>query len=138
MAGIPEFVGCFRSLQTLVLDNLRVDGSSHYDGFDVSFEWITGVLQQLSSPVQKLVFEVIAMDCSQLNAIPWASIDKIVDPETPQFRTLICVKVLVKRGLCPKDYPPSIRRDAVCSEIALKLPALNLLGLLLCDTAGCE
>ena len=73
------------------------------------------------------------MDCSQLNAIPWASINKIVDPETPQFGTLTCVKTLVNRGLCPKDHPPPIRRDEVCSEIALKLPALDLLGLLRWD-----
>jgi len=135
---IPEFVGSFHSLQTLVLDNLRVDGSSRRDGSDVSFEWITGVLQQLSSPVQKLVFEVTATDRSQLNAIPWAFIDNTVNPETPQFRALTCVEVLVKRGARRDNYPSSIGRDVVCSEITLKLPTLSLLGLLRCDTVGCN
>ena len=137
MAGIPEFVKLFRTLETLVLDDLRVDGSS-YDKSDVSFEWITGVLQRLSSPVRKLVFEVTATDCSQLNLIPWAFIDRTVSPETPQFRALNCVEVLVKRGVRRKHHPSSIVRDAVCSEIVLKLPTLNLLGLLRCDTVGCE
>lgn len=138
MVGIPEFVGRFRSLKTLVLDNLRVDGSGRYDQSGVSFEWITGVLQRLSSPVQKLAFEVTATDYSQLNAIPWAFIDGIVDPETPKFRALVCVEVLVKRGVHRKNRPSSIGRDAMCSEIALRLHALSLLGLLRCDTVGCE
>ena len=96
------------------------------------------MLQQLSSPVQKLVFEVTATDCSQLDAIPWAFIDRIVSPETPQFSALVCVEVLVKRGARRKNYPSSIGRDVVCSEITLRLPVLNLLGLLRCDTVGCE
>lgn len=103
----------------------------------VSFEWITEVLQQLASPVQKLVFEVTITDYSQLNAIPWAFIDRIVSPEAPQFRALVRVQVLVKRGVCPKHCPCSIGRDVVCSEITQRLPALSLLGLLWCDTVGC-
>jgi hypothetical protein len=54
LTGIPEFVEQFRSLDTLVPGSLRVGGP------DVSLECITGELQQLSSPVWKLVFEVIA------------------------------------------------------------------------------
>ena len=105
---------------------------------DVSFEWITGVLQQLSSPVQKLVFEVTATDCSQLNAIPWAFIDRIVSPEIPQFGALIGVEVLVKRRVRQNNYPSSIGKDVVCSEIIVRLPTLNLLGLLRCNTVLCE
>jgi hypothetical protein len=102
----------------------------------VSFEWITGVLQQLSSPIQKLVFEVTATKRSQLDAIPWAFIDRIVHPDTPQFRALTRVEVLMKRGIPPKGCPP-IGKDAVCLAIAQRLPTLNLLGLLLCNTVGC-
>ena len=101
----------------------------------MSFEWITGVLQQLSSQIQKLVFEVTATERLQLDAIPWAFIDRIVHPDNPQFKALVRVKVLVKRGDRPRGRPP-IERDVICSEITLRLPRLNLLGLLLCDTAG--
>jgi len=134
---IPEFVGQFRSLNTLVLDELRVDGSSRSGGSDVSFEWITGVLQRLSSPILKLVFEVIATERSQLDAIPWAFIDRIVHPKAPQFRVLTRVEVVVRRGVLLDDRSPPIDRDAVCSEIALRLPALVLLGLLRCRTVAC-
>ena len=94
---------------------------------------------RLSSPVQKLVFEVTATRYSQLNAIPWALIDRIVHPDAPQFRTLIRVEVLVKRGGHPKNShrQPPIYRDMVCSEIVRRLPVLNLLDLLRCDTLGC-
>jgi len=130
---MPEFVGRFRSLTTFVLDNLRLD----YDRSNVSFEWITGALRHLSSPVQKLVFEVTVTNCSQLDAMPWAFIDRTVHPETPQSRALTRVEVLVRRGVLPEYLPPIIDRDVVRSEVALRLPALNLLGLLWCDTTGC-
>jgi len=126
---IPEFVGRFRSLNTLVLDDLRVGGTGR-------FEWIPGVLQQLCSPIQKLVLEVIATERSQLDAIPWTLIDMVVHPDTPQFKALVRVEVLVRRGV-PLGGLPTIDRDVVCSEIALRLPALNLLGLLRCGTVGC-
>ena len=103
----------------------------------MSFEWITGVLRQLPSPVQKLVFEVTVTEYSQLDAMPWAFIDGTVHPETPQFRALTRLEVLVRRGILPERAPPPIDRDVVCSEVALRLPALNLLGLLWCDTVGC-
>ena len=143
LTGIPEFVGRFRSLTTLTLDNLKVDGSDpcsgrrHRHRSGVSFEWVTGVLQQLSSPIRKLVFEVTATDISQLDAIPWKSVDSIINPEYPQFRDLVRVKVLVKHGIRPEGYPSSIGKDAVLSEVTRRLPALNLLGLLRCDTSGC-
>ena len=95
-----------------------------------------GVPRQLSSPVEKLVFEVTVTEYSQLDAMPWASIDGIVRPEIPQFRALTRVEVSVRRGVLPENRPP-IDRDAVCSEIARRMPALNLLGLLRCDTVGC-
>jgi len=126
---MPEFVGRFQSLTTFVLDNLRLD----YNRLGVSFEWITGVLQQLSSPVQKLVFEVTVTDCSQLDAMPWSSIDGTVHPGTPQFRALARVEVLVRRGVPPEPH----LIDMIRSEIALRLPTLNLLGLLWCDTTDC-
>jgi len=132
MTGIPEFVGRFRSLTVLVLDNLRADR----DPYSVSFEWITGVLQQLSSPILELVFEVTVTEYSQLDAIPWAFIDRIVHPENPQFKALARVRVLVKRGGSLK-VRPLIYTDVVCSEVAWRLPVLNLLGLLRCNTAGC-
>lgn len=137
--GIPEFVGRFRSLDTLVLDNINLldSGPDYYDGSDGSFEWIPGVLQQLSSPIQKLVFEVTVSHYWQLDAIPWMSIDNIVNPKAPQFRELNRVEVLLKCGIGYKRFSPSISKDAVCSEILQRLPALNLQGLLRCDTAGC-
>ena len=94
------------------------------------------MLQRLSSQIQKLVFEVTVAECSQLDAIPWESIDGIVRLETWQFRALTRVEVLVRRGVLPDNYPP-IDRDMVCSEIALRLSAINLLGLLWCDMVGC-
>jgi hypothetical protein len=133
--GIPEFVSRFRSLNTLVLDNLVVDGSSGYGRSDLSFQWITGVLQQLSSPI--LVFEVTTSDHLELKRIPWTSIDKIVCPTTQQFRELVRVEVLVKRGVYQKkNYPCSVARDLALAEVEQKLPALNRLGLLRCDTEG--
>jgi len=129
--GIPEFVRRFRSLKVLVLDNLKVDCSRSR----VSFEWITGVLQQLSSPIRRLVFEVTVTERSQLDAIPWAFIDRILHSDNPQFRTLLRVKVLLKRGGHQKGRPP-LNRDVVCSLVTRRLPTLNLLGLLRCDTAG--
>jgi len=103
----------------------------------VSFEWITGVLQQLSSPIRELVFEVTVTQYSQLDAIPWAFIDRIVHPDNPQFRALARVKVLVKRGGNLRVQSPFIYKDVVCSRVTQRLPVLNLLGLLRCDTAGC-
>ena len=108
-----------------------------YPQSDVSFGWITGVLGQISSPIQKLVFEVTATEYSQLDAIPWVFIDRIVHPANPQFRALIYVNVMVKRGGRPGGCRSPIDRDVVCSEVALRLPALNLLGLLRCDTVDC-
>ena len=138
LTGIPQFVDRFRSLNTLVLDNLRVDGSgsNRHEGYDISFEWITGVLQQLSSPIQMLALEVTATSYSQLEAIPWAPIDKIVNPEASQFRELTCVKVLVKRGVGRVDRWSLFRRDELFRNIMGRLPALSLLGLLRCDTEG--
>jgi len=127
---MPEFVGRFRSLTTFVLDNLRLD----YGRFNVSFEWITGVLRELSSPVEKLVFEVTVTEYSQLDAMPWAFIDGTVHPESPQFRALTSLEVFVRRGVHPGNRPPLIDRDVVRLEVALRLPVLNLLGLLRCDT----
>jgi len=75
-------------------------------------------------------------ECSQLDVVPWPSIDAIIRPEMPQFRALTRVEVLVRRGVIPEDRPP-IYKDVVCSEIALRLPNLNLQGLLWCDTVGC-
>ena len=94
------------------------------------------MLQQLSSPVQHLVFEVTATERSQLDAIPWTFIDQIIRPDNPQFRALVCVRVLVKRGGRPKGRPPPFDRDVVCSEVTQRLPMLNLLGLLRCETMG--
>lgn len=113
-----------------------MDGSDQYYGFDMSFGWIVGVLQQLSSQIQKLVLEVTATGCSQLDVIPWASIDSTVHPDTRQFKALVRVEVLVKWGGISSGRPPSIDKDLVCSEIARRLPRLNLLGLLRCDTVG--
>lgn len=94
------------------------------------------MLEQLSSPVRELVFEVTATERSQLDAIPWTFIDWIVHPDNPQFKALVSVKVLVKRGSRPKSRSPPIGRDVVCSEVTQRLPTLNLLGLLRCETAG--
>ena len=66
-----------------------MDGSGGHITSDLFFRRIPGVLEQLRSPIQKLVFEVSATGYLQLGAIPWASIDRIVDPETPQFRESI-------------------------------------------------
>jgi len=75
---------------------------------------------------------------SQLGAIPWVSIDRTVgDPDNPQFRALVCVRVLVKRGSSTTVRPAPLYRDLVCLEVAERLPVINLLGLLRCDTAGC-
>ena len=74
------------------------------------------------------MFEVTATDRSQLGAIPWAFIDKVLSPETPQFRALICIEVSVKRGVRQEHHPSSVSRDVVFSEITLRLPALNLLA----------
>lgn len=112
-------------------------GSNRRDGSDVSFEWITGVLQQLSSPIQTLVLEVTATSYLQFEAIPWASIDMILNPEASQFRELTCVRVLVKRGVVLLSPRSVIGRDVVFREIIQRLPALHLLGLLRCDTEGC-
>ena len=127
-----DFVGRFRSLTTFVLDNLRLD----YGRFGVSFEWIIGVLRRLSSQVQKLVFEVTLTECSQLDAIPWGFIDEIVGSRTPQFGALARLEVLVRRGELPENHTPPTDRNVIRSEVALRLPALNLLGLLWCDTVG--
>ena len=103
-----------------------MDGSGGHITSDLFFRWIPGVLEQLCSPIQKLVFEVTATGYLQLGAIPWASIDRIVDPETPQFRELIRVEVLVKHGVRWGGSPPSICKDLVCSEIVRRLPILTL------------
>lgn len=134
LTGIPDFVGRFRSLRTLVLDNLIVDGSGGYDRSDISFQWIAKVLQQLSSPIRKLVFEVTATSYVQLKRIPWASIDRIVSAKTPQFRELVSVEVCVKRGVRWGGSPSSIGKDVVIAEVVRRLPALSLLGILRCDT----
>lgn len=102
----------------------------------MSFEWITGVLQQLSSPILELVFEVTVSEYSQLDAIPWAFIDRTVHPDNPQFKALVRVRVLVKRGGSRKVLLPPIYSDVVCSKVARRLPVLNLLDLLRCDTVG--
>lgn len=133
---VPTFVHQFRSLDTLVLDDLRVDcsGSTHYDIFDVSFDWIPAVLQRLSSPIRKLVFEVIASYPPQLGMIPWELIDEIVNPEAPQFKELNQVEVLVRCRVLRGGPLPSIGRDVVHSEITRRLPTLDRLDLLRCDT----
>lgn len=134
LTEIPEFVSLFRSLDTLVLDNLIVDYSG---GCGVSFEWITGVLQKLSSPIRKLVFEVTATSYLQLKRIPWASIEGVVSLKISQFRELVRVEVFVRRGVHQTISPASIGRDVVLAEIMQSLPGLNRLGLLRCDTKEC-
>ena len=64
--GFGNLLGGFVH-STLVLDKLRVDGPDPCGGPDVSSEWMKGVLQQLSSLVLKLVFEVTAAGYSQLS-----------------------------------------------------------------------
>lgn len=99
----------------------------------MSFDWIEDVLRQLSSPIRELVLEMTVSEYLQLDAIPWAFINRIVHPDDPQFKELACVRVLVKRGSSLKDLPP-IYGDVVRSKVARRLPALDLLGLLRCDT----
>ena len=113
-----------------------MDGSDGFHGSNVSFEWIEGVLQQLSSAIRKLVFEVTATECSQLDAIPWASINSIFHPDTRQFKALVRVEVLVKRGVIQSGSSLPVDGGVVCSEIARRLPGLKLLGLLRCDAVG--
>lgn len=96
------------------------------------------MLQRLYSPIQNLVFEVTLTEYSQLDAIPWSSVDRTVgDPDNPQFRALARVMVLVKRGHSTKVHPAPVYRDVVSLKVAERLPVLNLLGLLRCDTAVC-
>ena len=112
-------------------------GSTRYDIFDMSFDWIPAVLRWLSSPIQKLVFEVIASYPPQLGMIPWESIDEIVNPGAPQFKELNQVEVFVRCRVLRGGPSPSIGRDVVRSEIARRLPTLDRLGLLRCDTMEC-
>ena len=77
------------------------------------------------------------MERLQLDAIPWALIDRVVDPDAPQFRELIYVEVLVKWEVIPGDRPPIGLRDGVRGDIVWRLHALDLLGLLRCDVVGC-
>lgn len=109
-----------------------MDGSGDYS--ELSFGWIPGVLRQLSSRIQRLAFEVTATSYLQFDSIPWASIDNILDPQTPQFRDLTRVEVLVRRGFCQKSTPSIIGKDIVCLEIMRRLPTVNRLGLLRCYT----
>ena len=69
-----------------------------------------GVLLQPSSPIQKLVFEVIATERSQLGATPWVFIGGIVRSEALQFWALIRVETLVNRGVLLDNHPPSVDR----------------------------
>lgn len=135
---IPELVGKFCSLDTLVLDNLRVDGSDGHPISSVSFGWIPAVLERLSSPIRRLAFEVTATSYQQIDAIPWGYIDKIVDPENQIFKQLAHVEVLVRQGVHCRGIPPlPLAGDIVRSEIARRLPTITLLGLLRCKTTGC-
>ena len=110
------------------------DGSRGDDTPDLSFQWIPGVLEQLSSPIRKLVFEVTASSHSELRRIPWGSIDSIIRPGTLQFRELLRVEVLVKRG--KRGAHREFCRDLALAEIVWWLPSLHRLGLLRCNTEG--
>lgn len=112
-----------------------MDDSNDRSGLDLSFEWIPRVLQRLSSPIKRLVFEVTVSSHLKPTCIPWASIDKIIDPMLPQFSELDRVEVLVKRG-ARREGSPFIYGGTVLAEIMPELPKLDLLGLLHCDTEG--
>ena len=117
-----KLFGQFRSLDTLVLKHIAAHRCR------ASVGWVTGALRQLPSQIRTLVFVVIATNSSELNAIPWESIDKIVSPETPQFKELTRVQVLLK-GRVRQDM------DEMRPKVVGRLSGLDRLGLLRCDTA---
>jgi hypothetical protein len=114
-----------------VLDKLWLDKSYSRQR---SFAWISGALRRLSSPIHRLVFEVSAKDISQLDAVPWLSVDKLVaDPRNAQFRSLGRVEILVERKESPRGGSFLKHRDTLYQEFKSRLPEIERMGLLRCS-----
>lgn len=132
--GIPEFVRKFKSLDTLVLDNLELDVDEEHYSIHFSLAWIPAVLRRLSSPIRKLKLEFSARDISQLDVVPWAFVDEVVaDPLNTQFRSLNRVEVLVQRKGPSEDGSFLRHRDTLHQEFKSRLPEIERMGLLRCS-----
>jgi len=126
---VSEFVHKFTSLDTLVLDNLKLDVDPKH-----SPTWIPQVLKRLSSPIRRLVFEVSAKEVSQLDVVPWMPVDEIVaSPENAQFRSLDRVEILVERKGSLSGGSFFKHQDTLHQRFKLLLPEIERMGLLRCS-----
>jgi len=92
------------------------------------------VLRTLSSPIRKLVLEVSARDVSQLDAVPWSFVDRLVAiPQNPQLRSLDRVEILVERRGSPESGSFLKHRDTLYQEFKSRLPQIEGMGLLRCS-----
>jgi hypothetical protein len=117
-----------------VLDNLKLDVDDKHYSERFSLAWIPGVLKGLSSPIHRLAFEVSAKEISQLDAVPWPSVDELVaDLQNTQFRSLGRVEIFVERRGSSNDGSFLKHRDTLYQEFKLRLPEIARMGLLRCS-----
>jgi len=117
-----------------VLDNLKLDVDAKHFSEDFSLAWIAGVLRTLSSPIRKLVLEMSASDASQLDAVPWSFVDRLVGaPQNPQLRFLERVEILVERRGPPEGDPFLKHKNSLYQELKSRLPEIEGMGLLRCS-----
>jgi len=117
-----------------VLDNLQLDVDAEHYANHFSLAWIPGVLRRLSSPIRKLVFELSAMEISQLDVMPWKMVDELVaDSQNAQFRSLDRVEIVVecKRSITGGSFLK--HRDTLYQEFESVLPEIERMGLLRCS-----
>lgn len=124
----------FESLDTFVLGDLELDVDVEYYSEHFSLAWIPAVLRRLSSPIRRLELEVSAREVSQLDVVPWASVDGLVaDPQNTQFRSLDRVEILVECKALPEGGSFLKHRDTLYQEFKSRLPEIERMGLLRCS-----
>jgi hypothetical protein len=131
---MSEFVRKFASLETLVLDNLGLDVGAEHFSEHFSLAWTVGALRRLSSPIRRLVFEVSAKEISQLDAVPWRLIDKLVsDPLSVQFQSLDRVEILLECRGSSEGGSFLKHWDSLHQVFQSRLPEIERMGLLRCS-----
>lgn len=129
-----QFFRKFEYLDTLVLDNLGLDVGPEHFSDHFSLAWIVEVLIRLSSPIRKLAFEVSAKEISQLDVVPWRSVDELVaDPRNAQFRFLDRVEVFLEFKGSSEDGSFLKQWESLHQLFQSRLPEIGRMGLLRCS-----
>jgi hypothetical protein len=87
----------YNCLQTLILGKLELFAAYplvHRSTTTVpSFAWVSPIIEQINSRINRLVFEIVVTQSRDLNAIYWEEIDEFLDSRD-QFEGLKVVDVV--------------------------------------------